>query len=155
MDWDKYKSYAFDFAFLPSVTTRLLVSFYQDGSWQGGVSDYAYSNIGYQYASEYDNASNRIYVPNVANTIYAGTAGYNEFFHVKGSLFQGITDGTDIAGPFFHWTAIGNKSGTGNIGNATGVGHLRNMEPALIEGIWFQLGTGTSSGGHLRIWGIV
>ena len=155
LDWDKYSSFKFELALLPSVTTRLVIAFSQDVAWQTSASDYAYSSIGYQFASEFDNASNRIFIPNVANTIYAGTAGYNEFFHLEGSLFPGITDGTDIAGPFFHWTAIGHVAGTGNIGNATGVGHLRNMEPALIDGIWFQLGTGTSSGGRRRVWGVV
>lgn len=154
MNWGTYEYFDIDFSGYISASCRIICTMSQGGVYETGASDYHCANTGSQYTNAFDNASPGIDIPNISNQIYKGGSQYNEMFHLKASLYSGLSDGTNIDGPYIHWSLAGSKTTSGNRAHANGSGALRNLVATAIDGIKFELNTGTMNNGWLRVWGI-
>jgi hypothetical protein len=155
MDWSTYSYFDIELAGYISTTCRILCQMSQGGVYEVGGTDYHYANTGKNFTEGFANGTSAINIPNASNQIYKGSAQYNEMFHLKASLYHGLSDGTNIDGPWIHWSFASNVGGTGNRGHANGTGALRNLVDTAIDGIRFQLSSGTMNNGSFKVWGIV
>tara|TARA_R110000765_G_scaffold9300_1_gene29198 strand:+ start:240 stop:1040 length:801 start_codon:yes stop_codon:yes gene_type:complete len=155
MDWDTYSYFDIELAGYISVACRIICRMSQGGVYEVGGADYHYANTGKIFTEGYSNGTSAINIPNVSNQIYKGSAQRNEMFHLKASLYHGLSDGTNIDGPWIHWSFVSNVAAGGNRGHANGTGALRNLVATAIDGIKFQLSSGTMNNGSFKVWGIV
>ena len=155
MDWSTYSYFDIELQGYLSASCRIICTMSQSGAYNTGGTDYHYANTGQQFSATYSNGTSGINIPNSSNQIYKGSAQYNEMFHLKASLYPGLSDGTNIDGPYIHWSFASNVTGTGNRAHANGTGALRNLDATLIDGIKFELNTGTMNNGSFKVWGIV
>lgn len=155
MDWSTYSYFDIELQGYISASCRIICTMSQSGAYNTGGTDYFYANTGQQFGASYSNGTSAINIPNVSNQIYKGSSQYNEMFHLKASLHPGLSDGTNIDGPYIHWSFVSSVSGTGNRAHANGSGSLRNLDATLIDGIKFELNTGTMNNGSFKVWGIV
>lgn len=155
MDWSTYSYFEIELQGYITASCRLLCTFSQGGAYETGGTDYFYANTGQQLAASFSNGTSAIDIPNVSNQIYKGGSQYNEMFHLRASLYPGLSDATNIGGPYIHWSLVSSVTGTGNRGHANGSGSLRNLDAALIDGIKFEQNTGNMPNGSFKVWGIV
>ena len=155
MDWSTYSYFDIELQGYISASCRLLCTFSQGGAYETGGTDYFYANTGKIFTEGYSNGTSAISIPNVSNQIYKGGSQYNEMFHMKASLYPGLSDGTNIGGPYIHWSFVSSVAAGGNRGHANGSGSLRNLDAALIDGIKFEQNTGNMPNGSFKVWGIV
>ena len=155
MNWSTYSHFDIELQGYISASCRIICTMSQGGAYNTGSVDYFYANTGSQFGASYHNGTTGINIPNVSNQIYKGGSQYNEMFHLKASLYPGLSDGTNIGGPYIHWSFVSSVSGTGNRGHANGSGSLRNVDAALIDGIKFEQNTGNMPNGSFKVWGIV
>jgi hypothetical protein len=155
MNWSTYSYFDIELSGYISASCRIICTMSQGGAYETGSTDYFGANTGSQYTNAFDNASPGIDIPNISNQIYKGSSQYNEMFHLKASLYPGLSDGTNIGGPYIHWSIAGSKTTSGNRAHANGTGALRNLDAALIDGIKFELNTGNMPNGSFKVWGIV
>jgi len=155
MDWSTYSYFDIELAGYISTSCRILCQMSQGGAYEVGGTDYHYANTGQVFTAGFSNGTSAINIPNVSNQIYKGGAQYNEMFHLKASLYHGLSDGTNINGPWIHWSFVSNVAAGGNRGHANGTGALRNLVATVIDGIRFQLSSGTMNNGSFKVWGIV
>jgi hypothetical protein len=155
MNWSTYSYFDIELSGYISASCRIICTMSQGGAYETGSTDYFGANTGSQYTNAFDNASPGIDMPNISNQIYKGSSQYNEMFHLKASLYPGLSDGTNIGGPYIHWSLAGSKTTSGNRAHANGTGALRNLDAALIDGIKFELNTGNMPNGSFKVWGIV
>jgi hypothetical protein len=155
MDWSTYSYFDIELAGYISTSCRIICQMSQGGAYEVGGTDYHYANTAKNFTAGFSNGTSAINIPNASNQIYKGSAQYNEMFHLKASLYHGLSDGTNIDGPWIHWSFVSNVAGTGNRAHANGTGALRNLVATAIDGIRFQLSTGTMNNGSFKVWGIV
>ena len=155
MNWSTYSYFDIELQGYISASCRIICTMSQGGAYETGSTDYFDANTGSQYTNAFDNASPGIDMPNISNQIYKGSSQYNEMFHLKASLYPGLSDGTNIGGPYIHWSLSGSKTTSGNRAHANGTGALRNLVATLIDGIKFELNTGNMPNGSFKVWGIV
>ena len=155
MDWSTYSYFEIELQGYISATCRLLCTFSQSGAYETGGTDYFYANTGQQFSASFHNGTVAINIPNVSNQIYKGGSQYNEMFHMRATLYPGLSDGTNIGGPYIHWSFVSSVSGTGNRGHANGTGALRNLVATEIDGIKFEQNTGNMPNGSFKVWGII
>jgi hypothetical protein len=127
----------------------------QAGVWYTTTPNYHYANTGQGFAASFSNGTASINIPNSSNQIYKGGSQYNEMFHLKASLYHGLSDGTNIDGPYVHWSLAASVISSGNRAHANGTGALRNLDATVIDGISFQVTPGNMPNGSFRVWGIV
>ena len=155
MDWSTYSYFDIELQGYISANCRIICQMSQGGVWEVGGSDYHSANTGQEFGASFSNGTSAINIPNASNQIYKGGAQYNEMFHMRATLYPGLSDGTNIDGPFLHWSLQANKTTGGNRGHANGSGALRNLVATEIDGIIFSLNTGNMPNGSFKVWGIV
>jgi len=155
MDWSTYSYFEIELQGYISATCRLLCTFSQGGAYQTGGTDYFYANTGFRFTAGSSNGTSAINIPNIYNEIYKGSAQYNEMFHMRATLYPGLSDGTNICGPYIHWSFVSSAAPGGNRGHANGTGSLRNLVATEIDGIKFEQNTGNMPNGSFKVWGIV
>ena len=155
MDWSTYSYFEIELQGYISATCRLICTMSQSGAYETGGTDYHSANTGQQFTATYYNGTTGINIPNVSNQIYKGSAQYNEMFHMRATLHPGLSDGTNIDGPYIHWSFASSVNASGNRGHANGSGALRNLDATLIDGIKFEQNTGNMPNGSFKVWGIV
>jgi hypothetical protein len=155
MDWSTYSYFEMELSGLISASCRLICTMSQSGAYETGSTDYHSANVGQQFTATFYNGTTGINIPNVSNQIYKGSAQYNEMFHLKASLYPGLSDGTNIDGPYIHWSLASSVTGSGNRAHANGTGALRNLVATAIDGIKFEQNTGNMPNGSFKVWGIV
>ena len=153
MDWSTYEYFEIDFGAYITNSCRIICTFSQSGVYQTGGTDYTYSNTGISFTASVANSTSAINIPNSGNEIYKGSAQHNEHFHLRATLHPIISDGTNILGPFLHWSFIANRTSSGNRGHANGSGAMRNLDDTSIDGIKLALSAGTMDKGWFRVWG--
>ena len=156
MNWGTYEYFDIDFSGYISASCRIICTMSQGGVYEVATGDYMSAGISAsgQYSGAYYNNTSEIGIPNQSNQIYKGGSQYNEMFHLKASLYPILSDGTNIGGPYIHWSFSGSVIGSGNRAHANGTGSMRNLVATQIDGIKFELSTGTMNNGWLRVWGI-
>ncbi len=155
MDWSTYSYFEIELQGYISATCRLLCTFSQGGAYETGGTDYFYANTGFRFSAGSSNATSAINIPNIYNEIYKGGAQYNEMFHMRATLYPGLSDGTNICGPYIHWSFVSSAGPGGNRGHANGTGSLRNLVATEIDGIKFEQNTGNMPNGSFKVWGII
>jgi hypothetical protein len=155
MDWGTYSYFEMELSGLISASCRLICTMSQSGAYEIGSTDYHSANVGQQFSATFYNGTTGINIPNVSNEIYKGSAQYNEMFHMRATLYPGLSDGTNIDGPYIYWSLQASKTTSGNRGHANGSGALRNLDATLIDGIKFEQNTGNMANGSFKVWGIV
>jgi hypothetical protein len=154
MDWSTYEYFEIDFGGYITNSCRIICTFSQSGVYQTGGTDYTYGNTGISFTASLANGTSAINIPNSGNEIYKGGVQYNEQFHLRATLHPIISDGTNILGPFLHWSFNANRTTSGNRGHANGSGAMRNLDATPIDGIKLALSVGTMNEGWFRVWGI-
>ena len=154
MNWSTYSYFDIELSGYISASCRIICTMSQGGVYETGATDYHYANTGQQFSASFSNGTTAINIPSTGTPIYKGGGQYNEMFHLKASLYPGLSDGTNIDGPYIHWSFASNVSGTGNRAHANGTGALRNLVATEIDGIKFELSTGTMNNGSFKVWGI-
>ena len=155
MDWSTYSYFEIELQAYITASCRLNCTFSQGGVYQTGSTDYFFANTGQQFTASFHNGTVSIPLPNASNQIYKGGSQYNEMFLLKASLHPGLSDGTNIGGPYINWSFVSSTTGTGNRAHANGSGSLRNLDATLIDGIKFAQNTGNMPNGSFKVWGIV
>ena len=153
LDWTLYEYFDIELGAYITNSTRIICTFSQNGVYQTGGTDYTYAYVGIGWSDNYTNGTSAINIPNASNSIYKGSAQYNEQFHFKATLHPIISDGTNILGPFLHWGLNANVVSSGNRAFTTGSGAMRNLDDTPIDGIKLAMGVGTMNEGWFRVWG--
>ena len=156
LDWDTYSYFDIELSGLISTSSRIMCRMRQlGGSFITTTPNYHYASTGQSFSPTFNNGGASIDIPNVSNQIYKGSAQYNEMFHLKASFYNALSDGTNIDGPYVHWSLAANVIGSGNRAHANGTGALRNLDDTVVDGILFQTTPGNMPNGSFRVWGIV
>jgi len=156
LDWDTYSYFDIELSGLISTSSRIMCRMRQlGGSFITTSPNYHYANTGQSFSPTFNNGGASIDIPNSSNQIYKGSAQYNEMFHLKASFYNALSDGTNIDGPYVHWSLAANVIGSGNRAHANGTGALRNLDDTVVDGILFQTTPGNMPNGSFRVWGIV
>ena len=155
LDWNTYSYFDIELSGLISSSSRIMCRMSQGGTFITASPNYHYANTGQGFSPSFSNGTASINIPNASNQIYKGGAQYNEMFHLKASFYNALSDGTNIDGPYVHWSLAANVIGSGNRAHANGTGALRNVDDTVVDGISFQTTPGNMPNGSFRVWGIV